>query len=149
MAWQRCEASQPFEPGHGAIAEFWPLRRDGFVFEDGQRLVLFWGLPDRWLEQPEEIIIDGLQTYFGISSLTYKGRPQGGASRFSGAASPQGFILGWPKGPKGNPDGRRKVHRIGMRVETSVFQRRRARLCLIFAPTPAHWKTVLRTHRAI
>jgi hypothetical protein len=123
--------------------------RDCFVFEDGQRLVLFSGLPNRWLEQPEEIIIDGLQTYFGVSSLTYNGSPQGGALRFSGSApSPQGFILGWPRA-KGNPDGRRKVQRIGMRMETFVFQRRRAKFCLIFAPTPAHWKTILRTHRPI
>jgi hypothetical protein len=87
-------------PHASAIAEFWPLMRDSFVFEDGQRLVLFSGLPDRWLEQPEEIIIDGLQTYFGVSSLAYRGGRQGGALRFSGASSPQGFILGWPKGRK-------------------------------------------------
>jgi hypothetical protein len=98
MASQRGEASQPLEPGHAARFGHWPLMRECFVFEDGQRLVLFSGLPDRWLEQPEEIIIDGLQTYFGVSSLTYKGSPQGGALRFSGASSPPGFILGWPKG---------------------------------------------------
>jgi len=104
--------------------------RDCLVFRDGQRPVLFSGLPDRWLEQPEEIIMNGLQTYSGVSWLTYKGSPQGGALRFSGAPWPQGFILGWPQGPKGNPDGRRKVHRIGMRMDASVFPRRRARFGL-------------------
>lgn len=87
---------------HGwAIAEFWHLMRDCFVFEDGERLILFAGLPARWFEQPEEIVVNGLQTYFGVFSFTYNGSPQGGMLRLSGSTSPpQGFVLRWPKDQK-------------------------------------------------
>ncbi len=109
--WQRVRTTWPRSiknPGanksiampHGwAIAEFWHLMRDCFVFEEGDRLVLLAGVPDNWLEQPEKITVRGLHTYFGICSLSYDGSPQGGVLRFNGsAAPPDGFVLRWPLG---------------------------------------------------
>jgi hypothetical protein len=84
---------------HGwAIAECWHLMRDCLVFEDGERLVLFAGIPSHWLERPEEIAVKGLYTYFGICSFVYSGGAGVGTLRLTGNASPpDGFVLRWPK----------------------------------------------------
>jgi hypothetical protein len=84
---------------HGwAIAECWHLMRDCLVFEDGERLVLFAGIPQQWLEQTEEITVNGLYTYFGTCSFVYCGGTRAGTLRLTGNASPpDGFVLRWPK----------------------------------------------------
>lgn len=67
--WQRVRAAWQFERGDAArlgprrfLASYPRL----FGLRSGCRLVLFAGLPDRWLEPPEEIIITGWQTYLGF-----------------------------------------------------------------------------------
>jgi hypothetical protein len=47
-------------------------------FEDGERLILLAGIPPRWLEQPDQLAVKGLQTYFGVCSFSYSGSANSG-----------------------------------------------------------------------
>jgi len=55
---------------HGwAIAEVWLLLRDSLLFEDGDRLILFGGVPPQWFKDPKGMEITGAPTYFGDCSV--------------------------------------------------------------------------------
>ncbi len=84
---------------HGwAIAEMQLLLRDALAFEDGERLVLFAGVPEEWFAKPMKI--ENLPTHFGKLSVDWQpldGRT--GVVRLSGDASPkEGFSIRSPKG---------------------------------------------------
>jgi hypothetical protein len=72
-------------PHAWSLAELWLLMRDSLVHEDGDRLVLFAGVPRKWLTKP--LRLENLPTAFGPLTLTWDGtnlhiegdaRPPGG-----------------------------------------------------------------------
>jgi hypothetical protein len=85
---------------HGwAVAEMWLLMRDCLVFEDGDRLILLGGVPEKWLTKAETIRVTDLPTHFGPCSFTYKADIGGAVLRLSGkAAPPGGLVLRLPPG---------------------------------------------------
>ena len=104
---------------HGwAIAELWLLMRDSLLLEDGDRLVLFAGVPPEWLSGKEPIVLEGLPTWFGSASISYvrkrgkaeltiggSARPPGGfALRLPATAGIGVTVDGWPIRPSASGD---------------------------------------------
>ena len=76
---------------HGwAIAEMWLLIRDSLVHEDGNKLVLFDGIPPEWFLDPNGLMLGGLPTHFGVVSLTYTYKEGKAVLKMEGAAAPPG-----------------------------------------------------------
>jgi len=95
---------------HGwAIAEFWLLMRDSLVHEDGNRLVLFAGIPPDWFKDPTGLALTALPTHFGLLSVSY-GYKEGKATlKIEGeAAPPGGFALHIPEPFKVELEGKSK-----------------------------------------
>ena len=84
---------------HGwAIAEVVLLLRDSLVYEDGNRLVLFGGVPEDWFQADTGMAVSGLPTHFGDLGLTYRFGNGEGTLELSGSAHPpDGYILRLPK----------------------------------------------------
>jgi hypothetical protein len=59
-------------PHAWSLAELWLLMRDSLVYEDGDQLVLFAGVPRKWLTGP--LSIENLPTAFGTLSLRWDGK---------------------------------------------------------------------------
>ena len=79
---------------HGwAIAELWLLVRDCLLFEDGDRLVLFGGVPPEWFSLPDGMAIHDLPTYFGRCSLSYRGGQKEAALELTGDTDPPGGLV--------------------------------------------------------
>ena len=87
---------------HGwAIAEVHLLIRDCLVHEDGQRLVLFAGIPESWFRHPAGITIRNLPTHFGMLDAAWKVAHGGATLRLGGDADPpDGFVLSLPESLK-------------------------------------------------
>jgi hypothetical protein len=83
---------------HGwAIAEVHLLLRDCLAFEDGNRLVLFAGMPERWFTYKDGWSIRNLPTHFGALNVSWDVTGDGATLRLSGgAAPPQGLVLSLP-----------------------------------------------------
>jgi hypothetical protein len=83
---------------HGwAIAELWLLMRDSLAFEDGERLVLFGGVPAGWFTDRNGMTIEKLPTHFG--PLGVRCRYAEGTLRLelsSECRPPAGFVLRLP-----------------------------------------------------
>ena len=75
------------------IAELWLLLRDSLLFEDGDRLVLFAGLPPQWLQGKEPLAVENAPTWFGAVSVTYAATAGGAKLSLGGAASPPGGLV--------------------------------------------------------
>jgi hypothetical protein len=74
---------------HGwVMAEFQLLLRDALAFEDGDKLVLFGGVPEAWLNR--SMTIKNLPTHFGALSVEYRSDEKGVTLRFTGSANPPG-----------------------------------------------------------
>lgn len=81
-------------------AEFHLLLRDCLVFEDGDCLVLFAGVPPEWFTDLSGIRWSNLPTHFGLSAASYQPTEQGGLLRLGGTARPTGgFRLRIPTSP--------------------------------------------------
>ena len=89
---------------HGwAIAELHLLIRDALLFEDGDRLVLFGGLPEDWFTHPAGLSVEDVPTPFGALSLAWQPAKDTPAAvlRLAGkAAPPGGFVLRLPAARK-------------------------------------------------
>ncbi len=82
---------------HGwAIAELALLLRDCLLHEDGDRLILFPGVPDMWYTHPAGIEIANLPTAFGPIRLSYKCEANAATLRLDGAVPPGGYVLRLP-----------------------------------------------------
>ncbi|MFI5381488.1 MAG: hypothetical protein ACHRHE_19495 [Tepidisphaerales bacterium] len=82
---------------HGwAIAEFALLLRDCLLHEDGDRLVLFPGIPEDWFTNPAGIEIANLPTNFGRINVSYTCRANLATLRLDGATPPGGYLLMLP-----------------------------------------------------
>jgi len=81
-------------PHAWSLAEFWLLLRDSLVHEDGDRLVLFAGLPPKWRNQP--LKIENLPTAFGLLTLTWDGKNL----HIEGDAHPPGGFVVRALGPQ-------------------------------------------------
>jgi hypothetical protein len=81
---------------HGwAIAELQLLIRDSLVHEDGDKLILFAGIPPEWFAR--EIKFEYLPTHHGALNLTYTPNPSGGGTlKLSGANPPAGYVVRTP-----------------------------------------------------
>lgn len=80
---------------HGwAIAELHLLLRDALVFEDGERLVLFAGVPPEWFAQPMRL--RNVPTHFGAVSVEWEPREGGGSLTVSGASGPREVVIRTP-----------------------------------------------------
>jgi len=95
---------------HGwAIAELWLLIRDSLVFEDGDKLVLFAGIPPTWFKADKPVELTNLPTHGGLVSLRYQATGQAAELTLKGSARPEGgFVLRLPPefAPKVKVDGR-------------------------------------------
>ena len=94
---------------HGwSIAEVHLLLRDSLAFEDGDKLVLFGGVPEAWFQKPMRL--GNLPTYFGLLSVAYEPTANGGKLTFTGeAAPPEGFVIRLPGGDLPVPAGTRSM----------------------------------------
>ncbi len=82
---------------HGwAMAEFFLLLRDSLVFEDGQKLVLFAGIPESSFKDPRGMKLQNLPTHFGKFSCDYIFRENRGELKLSGVTAGEGFALRLP-----------------------------------------------------
>jgi hypothetical protein len=82
---------------HGwAVAEFHLLLRDALLHEDGDRLVLFAGVPPKWFTASQGMRIERMPTHFGLCSLRYR-LEGGGASLELQSAAPGGCVLALPR----------------------------------------------------
>lgn len=83
---------------HGwATAEMWLLMRDALLFEDGERLTLFAGIPESWFVDPHGMRVENMPSWFGECSMDWVPTPTGARLKFSGKASPpKGFVLRLP-----------------------------------------------------
>jgi len=83
---------------HGwAIAEFHLLLRDSLLFEDGNKLVLFGGVPPDWFRNSEGMRAENLPTHFGKCSFEYAPAAAGAVLLLTGNAEPpDGFVLRLP-----------------------------------------------------
>jgi hypothetical protein len=83
---------------HGwAVAEMHLLLRDCLAFEDGNRLVLFAGIPARWFTHKDGWSIRHLPTHFGALDVSWDVADDGAMLRLNGAAAPpHGFVLALP-----------------------------------------------------
>jgi hypothetical protein len=83
---------------HGwAIAEVVLLLRDSLAFEDGDRLVLFGGVPETWFEDERGMEVRHLPTHFGELGLEYRYRDGLGSLDIIDDAGPSdGFVLRLP-----------------------------------------------------
>ena len=70
--------------------------RDSIAFEDGDRLVLFGGIPAKWFRAPEGMRARGFATYFGSLDAGYRLVPGGAEVTLAGSAPPAGHILRLP-----------------------------------------------------
>jgi hypothetical protein len=95
---------------HGwAIAEMWLLIRDSLVHEDGNKLVLFDGIPPEWFLDPSGLVLGGLPTHFGALTLTYTYKEGKATLKMEGtAAPPGGFGLRIPESISFELDGKSK-----------------------------------------
>ncbi|MFN7992408.1 MAG: hypothetical protein U0Q18_02335 [Bryobacteraceae bacterium] len=97
-----CDRSKPGSNSsvampHGwALAEFWLLMRDSIAFEDGNRIVLFGGVPEAWFRAAEGMAAKGLATYFGPLDIVYRRIPEGAGVRVAGSSPPEGHVLRLP-----------------------------------------------------
>jgi len=86
-------------PHAWSLAELWLLMRDSLVHEDGDRLVLFAGVPRNWLTKP--LSIENLPTAFGSLTLTWDGK---NLHLEGDAQPPGGFVFRKrPVGPARQP----------------------------------------------
>ncbi len=77
---------------HGwAIAEMHLLLRDALVFEDGERLVLFAGVPPEWFAKPMRL--RNLPTHFGSLTVDWTPDEGGGVLAVTGASGLREVIL--------------------------------------------------------
>ena len=85
------------------------LLRDALVFEDGEKLVLFAGVPAKWFSRPMKI--ENLPTHFGNLSAAWEPGPAGGGRlSLSGAAAPTaGVVLRLPEGDVVTPAGQKSL----------------------------------------
>jgi hypothetical protein len=74
-------------PHAWSLAEHWLLMRDSLVHEDGDQLVLFAGVPRKWLQKPMRL--ENLPTAFGPLTLDW----DGSAFHAAGARPPGGFVV--------------------------------------------------------
>jgi len=78
-------------PHAWSLAELWLLMRDSLVHEDGDRLVLFAGVPRKWLTRP--LRLENLPTAFGPLTLAWDGA---NLHLEGGARPPGGFVFNTP-----------------------------------------------------
>jgi hypothetical protein len=98
LPWDKRTKGTVAMPHGWAIAEFHLLLRDSLLFEDGDRLVLFAGVPPQWLTHSAGMRWQRLPTHFGASTVNYTARPGGAVLRLSGSARPPGgFHLRLPE----------------------------------------------------
>jgi hypothetical protein len=85
---------------HGwATAEMLLLLRDALIFEDGDKLVLFAGVPAGWFKDPAGMRFDNFPTHFGKCSAGWRLTQSEATLTVSGVASPPGgFSLRIPSG---------------------------------------------------
>ncbi len=94
---------------HGwAIAEFQLLLRDGLAYEEGDRLVLFAGVPAEWFEKPMRL--RNFPTHFGPVSVNFRPTEAGGSVEVAGTGIPPGgFIVRAPWKDLAIPAGEKSV----------------------------------------
>jgi len=77
--------------------------------QDGNKLVLFDGVPPDWFLNPSGLILGGLPTHFGLLSLTYTYKEGRAVLKMEGtAAPPGGFGLRIPESTGFELDGKSK-----------------------------------------
>jgi hypothetical protein len=83
---------------HGwAIAEVHLLLRDCLVYEDGDRLVLFAGVPERWFTDRRGMALKNLPTHFGALDVSWEVAGDGATLQLGSKATPPGgFVLSLP-----------------------------------------------------
>jgi hypothetical protein len=97
--WKQGENSVAMPHGW-AIAEFVLLLRDSLIFEDGDKLLLFAGVPPEWFKDPDGMAVRDMPTHFGECSFAYDVARDGSGAILTlsgGAAPPAGFILRMPQ----------------------------------------------------
>jgi len=90
--WRQGKASDAMPHGW-AIAEFILLLRDCLAFEDGDKLVLFAGIPPDWITRPEGMKIKHFPTHFGNLSLEYTVSGKAAKLILSGTTQPAGGLV--------------------------------------------------------
>ncbi len=92
--WSKASVAMPHG---GAIAETVLLIRDALVFESGDKLVLFGGVPADWFKHPAGMRLENFPTHFGSYSASWTPTKSGASLTLSGPASPAGgFVLRLP-----------------------------------------------------
>ncbi len=95
--WRQGGASDAMPHGR-AVAELALLLRDAVLFEDGERLVLFPGLPPDWYSRGQGMKLANMPTHFGLCSLDYSISGASATLTLRGAARPtRGFVLRLPR----------------------------------------------------
>jgi hypothetical protein len=93
--WRRGKASDAMPHGW-AIAEFVLLLRDALLFEDGDSLVLFAGVPQSWFTNASGMTLKNLPTHFGRCSMDYSVQTRQASLHITGIAPPNGIALRLP-----------------------------------------------------
>jgi hypothetical protein len=94
--WRQGRASDAMPHGW-AIAETLLLLRDALVFEDGDKLVLFGGVPAEWFRHPAGMRTENLPTHFGKCSAAWSAAGNKATLALTGDAAPAGgFVLRLP-----------------------------------------------------
>jgi len=95
--WRQGKASDAMPHGW-SIAEFVLLLRDALMFEDGEKLVLFGGIPPAWFTNSSGIFIKDLPTHFGKCTVDYAVRGSTASLSVTGVNPPGGIVLRAPSG---------------------------------------------------
>jgi hypothetical protein len=95
--WRQGKASDAMPHGW-AIAEFVLLLRDALMFEDGDKLVLFGGVPPEWFTHPAGMTLKDMPTQFGKCSVEYVVSGKSASLTVTGVKPREGIVLRMPKG---------------------------------------------------
>jgi len=94
--WRQGQASDAMPHGW-AIAEFQLLMRDCLLFEDGNKLVLFGGVPIEWFRNSDGMSWQNLPTHFGKCSAAYNVKGTNATLTLESVVPPPGgFVLRLP-----------------------------------------------------
>jgi hypothetical protein len=97
--WRQGKTSDAMPHGWSS-AEFFLLLRDALMFEDGEKLILFAGIPADWFTNPAGILIRDLPTHFGRCTVEYSFNGKGASLMLTGVKPSGGVVLRLPPGEK-------------------------------------------------